>query len=424
MEPLGGGGGGAAGAPEIFAGGTGARGSVRRAVVIGNGCAGAENQCLGLLRALGLADRLTLYRAIRPTGGINKWLHFLPISLHKLVDQLLRQMFSSDKFATLFQGAKMAQYTVCNGQSLGLSSVLEADAKRIVTMVNDTFEKEGLALVVACGRDTISYASSIRCLAPDNVFVIQIQHPRYRLDRFDLVVTPHHDYYALTTRGQREFPHLLWRWITAREPPGPNVVLTVGALHQADSSALRTAASDWHDELANSPKPLVVVNIGGPTRNCSYDVGLAKKLISSLHNVLKTCGSVRISFSRRTPHKVSDLILKEFSTHPKVYIWNGEGPNPHLGHLAWADAFVITADSISMLSEACSTGKPVYVVGTEHCRWKFSDFHNRLHERGAVRPFTGLEDMSDNRSYPPLNDAIDVAARVREVLAERGWTVG
>lgn len=26
-----------------------------------NGCAGAENQCLGLLRALGLADRLTLY---------------------------------------------------------------------------------------------------------------------------------------------------------------------------------------------------------------------------------------------------------------------------------------------------------------------------------------------------------------------------
>uniref|UniRef100_A0A0E0KQC8 Mitochondrial fission protein ELM1 n=1 Tax=Oryza punctata TaxID=4537 RepID=A0A0E0KQC8_ORYPU len=364
MEPLGGGG----GAPEIFAGG--ARGSVRRAVVIGNGCAGAENQCLGLLRALGLSDRLTLYRAIRPTGGINKWLHFLPISLHKLVDQVLRQMFSSDKFATLFQGDKLAQYTVCNGQTVGLSSVLEADTKRIVTMVNDTFEKEGLALVVACGRDTISFASSIRCLAPDNVFVIQVQHPRYRVDRFDFVVTPRHDYYALTARGQREFPHLLWRWITAREPPGPNV------------------------------------------------------LISSLHNVLKTCGSVRISFSRRTPHKVSDLILKEFSRHPKVYIWNGEGPNPHLGHLAWADAFIITADSVSMLSEACSTGKPVYVVGTEHCRWKFSDFHNRLHERGAVRPFTGLEDMSDNWGYPPLNDAIDVAARVREVLAERGWTVG
>jgi mitochondrial fission protein ELM1 len=30
--------------------------------------------------------------------------------------------------------------------------------------------------------------------------------------------------------------------------------------------------------------------------------------------------------------------------------------NPHMGHLAWADAFVITADSVSMLSDACSTG--------------------------------------------------------------------
>uniref|UniRef100_J3LXP3 Mitochondrial fission protein ELM1 n=1 Tax=Oryza brachyantha TaxID=4533 RepID=J3LXP3_ORYBR len=374
------------GAPEIFAGGS--RGAVRRAVVIGNGCAGAEDQCLGLVRALCLADRLMLYRVIRPTGGINKWLHFLPISLHKLVDQVLRQIISSDRCATLFQGKKLAQYSVCNGQPFGLSSVLEADTKRIVTMVNDTFEKEGLALVIACGRDTISYASSIRCLAPDNVFVIQIQHPRSRLDKFDLVV------------------------------------LTVGALHQADSAALHTAACDWHDELANSPKPLVVVNIGGPTRNCNYDVGLAKQLIISLHNVLKTCGSVRISFSRRTPLNVSDLILKEFSSHPKVYIWDGEGPNPHLGHLAWADAFIIAADSISMLSEACSTGKPVYVVGTEHCRWKFSDFHNTLHERGAVRPFTGLEDMSENWSYPPLNDAIVVAARVREVLIERGWTVG
>ncbi|KAG8064432.1 hypothetical protein GUJ93_ZPchr0004g40490 [Zizania palustris] len=412
------------GAPEIFAGGAGSRGAVRRAVVIGNGCAGAESQCLGLVRALGLADRLTLYRVIRPTGGINKWLHFLPIYLHKLVDQVLRQMFSNDRLATLFQGKRLAQYTVGNDQPSGLSSLLEADTKRIVTIVNDTFEKEGLALVVACGRDTISYASSIKRLAPDNVFVIQIQHPRFHLNRFDLVVTPRHDYYALTARGQQEVPRLLRRWITPREPPGTNVVLTVGALHQADFAALRIAASDWHDELANLPKPLIAVNIGGPTRNCNYDVGLAKQLVCSLHNVLKTCGSIRISFSRRTPHMVSDLILKEFSTHSQVYIWDGEGPNPHLGHLAWADAFIITADSISMLSEACSTGKPVYVVGTEYCRWKFSDFHNTLHERGSVRFFTGLEDMSDNWSYPPLNDTTDVASRVREVLAERGWTVG
>ncbi|KAG2566114.1 hypothetical protein PVAP13_7NG212317 [Panicum virgatum] len=372
--------------PEIFAAGGGAA-VVRRAVVIGNGCAGAESQCFGLLRALGLADRFTLYRAIRPTGGINKWLHFLPFSFRKTLDQFHRRVFSDTRFAALVKGNKFVQYPVRNCQSFGLSSVLEADTQKMVTMVCDTFEK-------------------------------------FHLDRFDLVVTPRHDYYAFTAKGQQEVPRLLRRWITPQEPPGPNVVLTAGALHQADSAALRSAAADWHAELTPLPKPLVVVNIGGPTRNCKYDVDLAKQLVNSLHNVLKTCGSVRISFSRRTPQKVSDLILKEFSTHPKIYIWDGEGPNPHLGHLAWADAFIITADSISMLSEACSTGKPVYVIGAEHCRWKFSDFHNRLHERRAVRPFTGLEDMSDSWSYPPLNDAADVAARVREALAQRGWRLG
>jgi Mitochondrial fission ELM1 len=44
-------------------------------------------------------------------------------------------------------------------------------------------------------------------------------------------------------------------------------VLTVGALHQADPVALRVAASAWHDELDPLPKPLLIVNIGGPTSN-------------------------------------------------------------------------------------------------------------------------------------------------------------
>ncbi|EMS51584.1 hypothetical protein TRIUR3_15116 [Triticum urartu] len=290
-------------------------------------------------------------------------------------------------------------------------------------MVRDTFEKEGLAIVVACGRDTIPYASSVRCLAPDNVFVIQIQHPRYRLDRFDLVVTPRHDYYALTAKGQQEVPWLFRRWITPREPPGPNVAQffakschTCGGHfvshtfcgshtlpkefhcytaffflqnHETKQDKLFLFASDHvsHNLIVEFKLDCMLIETGHG--NCNYGVDLAKQLVSSLHNVSETCGSVRISFSRRTPQKVSDLILREFSTHPKFYIWGGEEPNPHLGHLAWADAFIITADSISMLSEACSTGT-----------------------------------MSDSWSYPPLNDAIDVAARVREVLAQHGWTVG
>ncbi|MQL10623.1 hypothetical protein EI010_25780, partial [Escherichia coli] len=90
--------------------------------------------------------------------------------------------------------------------------------------------------------------------------------------------------------------------------------------------------------------------------------------------------------------------------NPKVHIWDGKESNLHMAHLAWADAFVVTADSVSMISEACSTGKPVYVVGAERCRWKFTEFHQTLRELGVVRPFTGSEDISESWSYPPLND--------------------
>eukprot|EP00253_Pinus_taeda_P010124 PITA_10124 len=157
--------------------------------------------------------------------------------------------------------------------------------------------------------------------------------------------------------------------------------------------------------------------------HCKYGTDLAVKLVDALYKVLGKCGTVRISFSRRTPLQVCNIMWKEFGIHPKVYIWDGQDPNPHLGHLAWADAFVVTADSISMLSEACSTGKPVYVIGAERCTWKFTAFHNTLRQRGVVRTFTGTEDMSDSWSYPPLNDNAEAASRVREALAEHGWSL-
>lgn len=396
---------------EIFDGG-----SIRRAVVIGNGFAGAENQCFGLVRALGLWDRHTLYRVNRPRGGaINKWLQWLPVSLHKKMDHLITQ------FQAALQG-KEAEAPFSSTSS-GLSNVLEADAKHIASMARDTFHKNGPLLVVASGRDTIPLVTSIKQLAPQHVFLVQIQHPRSRLNRFDLIITPRHDYYPLTPHAQQQIPWFMRRWITPREPPDEHVILTVGALHQADSAALRGAASVWHDELATLPKPLLVVNIGGPASCCRYGADLAKELTSMLHNVLWSCGSIRISFSRRTPKKVSEIIFEEFSAHPKVFIWDGEGPNPHLGHLAWADAFIITADSVSMLSEAGSTGKPVYVIGAERCTWKFSDFQKSLRGRGVVRPFTGKENISDSWSYHPLNDTAEAAQQVIESLAKRGWTL-
>ncbi|KAE8652813.1 mitochondrial fission protein ELM1 [Cucumis sativus] len=406
---------------EIFEGGV--YGVIRRAVVIGNGSPCAENQCIGLVQALGLADKHVLYRVTRPRGGINDWLHWLPVSLHKKLDYIMTLIGVYTRVLLRSKGRKLVPLSSENGGSTGLSCILEADLKHIVSMVRETYEKSGPLLVVASGRDTITITSSIRRLVSENVFVVQIQHPRLHLNRFDLVITPHHDYYPLTPQAKEQVPRFIRKWITPREPPDQRVVLTVGALHQIDFAALRSAASAWHDVFAPLPKPLLVVNIGGPTSRCRYGVDLAKQLVTGLLSVLASCGSVRISFSDRTPEKVYNVVVKELGDNPKVYIWDRQEPNPHMGHLAWADAFVVTADSVSMISEVCSTGKPVYVIGTERCKWKYSAFHKSLKERGVIRPFTGTEDISESWSYPPLNDTAEAATRVREELAKRGWGI-
>ncbi|KAM0001649.1 putative mitochondrial fission protein ELM1 [Helianthus debilis subsp. tardiflorus] len=97
--------------------------TVRRAIIIGNGFAGAENQCYGLIRALGLSHRHSLYvsvhhlfclltsiysivaifiwcvlllfeqRVRRPKEGINKWLNWLPVSIHTRLHRIKSQLF-------------------------------------------------------------------------------------------------------------------------------------------------------------------------------------------------------------------------------------------------------------------------------------------------------------------------------------------
>jgi len=57
-----------------------------------------------------------------------------------------------------------------------------------------------------------------------------------------------------------------------------------------------------------------------------------------------------ITLSRRTESDVRAAILNELQT-TDAHIWNGEGENPYLGMLAWADAALVTADSVNMVCE-------------------------------------------------------------------------
>jgi hypothetical protein len=122
-----------------------------------------------------------------------------------------------------------------------------------------------------------------------------------------------------------------------------------------------------------------------------------------------------VTTSRRTG-AYNTAILEAWLEGTGAYIWSGMGDNPYEGFLALADAIIVSADSVSMTSEAATTGKPVYRVDLEGGSRRLNAFHKSMEEKGIVRPFMG---QIENWSYTPLNDAQMVADEIEKRLTKR-----
>jgi hypothetical protein len=139
----------------------------------------------------------------------------------------------------------------------------------------------------------------------------------------------------------------------------------------------------------------------------------ARKLGQNLAALAQTRGvGLAVTVSRRTGTENTSALRTALKDTPAV-IWDGQGENPYAGFLALADGIIVTADSISMLSEACAVGKPVYVADMPGGSAKFERFHQSLRSAGHTRPYTG-----DFEFWPatPLAETARVAAFVRDRL--------
>ncbi len=152
--------------------------------------------------------------------------------------------------------------------------------------------------------------------------------------------------------------------------------------------------------------------VGGPVHGSDMEPARAHGLARSVARVAGALGgSVLASTSRRTGREASDALAAGLgSVMHLLYRWGEPGENPYLGFLAAADAVIVTADSLSMLSEACSTSVPVYVALPELAGARHRRFVARLAEAGQVRPF-----RADVSPWPraPLDEAGRVAAEIR-----------
>jgi uncharacterized protein len=248
-------------------------------------------------------------------------------------------------------------------------------------------------IVIAGGRKAVGSARFIKRASQNRTIVIVVQNPHTRLDSFDVVASPVHD-----------------------QLRGPNVIQTDGAANRITQDILDVAALAWSTTLANLPNPRIAVMIGGTSKTHRFGTRQMQDLIVKLKTLQNTHhAGLMITVSRRTPRDLVSMLHTKLKD-PMTYIYDGNGANPYAGFLALADYIVCTSDSVSMLSDAATTGKPVYMVPLPGGSAKFDRFYTHLAELGVIREFDGT---LENWEYPPFDDARRVARAVTSLLQDR-----
>lgn len=240
-------------------------------------------------------------------------------------------------------------------------------------------------LLIASGRKSIAAARYIKRASGGRTFTVQIQDPRIASKNFDLVAVPNHD----SLRGK-------------------NVIVTDAAPNRITPEKLEAARAQFV-QLENLPAPRVAVLIGGNSKDYTLSESRAAALAKDL---LKLNAGLMITTSRRTG-KENEEALRRVLNGKHIFFWDGQGENPYLAMLAWADFILVTEDSASMISDAASTGKPVYRLQLDGKSRRLSKLHCHLENKGILRVFDG---KLEKYSYTRLNDAGKIAAAIKTRL--------
>lgn len=261
------------------------------------------------------------------------------------------------------------------------------------------WESEGLPdLIISSGRRTAAIASYLKIKSNNNLKIIQIMHPNLPTKQFDIIISPNHDKIKITDS---------------------NIIKVTGAL-----SSITSQIQDGGKELRqNYPdlKKFVAVIIGGNTKKNTFTDQNATELARILSNIFENLPiPFFISFSRRTPNSVKQIIKNNLSSLPTI-IYDPMEPNakknPYFGMLSEANYIVCTADSISMCSEAASTSKPLYIYCPDNFK---SPKHLFFREELLKLRIAKILDISvvyfEKYKYIPLEEIERVRGKVVQKL--------
>jgi len=225
-------------------------------------------------------------------------------------------------------------------------------------------------IVISAGSSTALINSVLADINLAKALVIMCPPFYLGAGAFDLIIAPGHD----------------------NPPKIKKVAITQGALNLINDEYLKAESESLSKDLNKGVESFGTNNIGfligGDTKDFHLDKGLITDIILQLKKISVGSGNgLLISTSRRTSGEIEELFKSQLANFEKtkLLIIANEFNSPHAvgGILALSEIVIVSPESISMVSEAASSGKCVVVfdskVSPKHRR-----FLNQMHRSGYI----------------------------------------
>ncbi len=242
-------------------------------------------------------------------------------------------------------------------------------------------------VVISCGRKSVIPSIILKKKYKEKIFTIHIQEPKVGLNNFDLIIVPEHD----NLRGE-------------------NVISSKGAIHYITKAEIEKSKPYLTNKITSNK--IVTLILGGPNKYYDFSVEELTKVFNEIKSKFISLEyKVVVVPSMRTPKTIIDLAVKEFVGHG--YVVQNIDRNAYLSSLGLAKNIIVTCDSTSMISEAATSGKPIFIahMKTKKNNYRFKKFFQLFREMGITR---NLGEKIEDWNYNYFNEAERIAKIVKE----------
>ena len=236
-------------------------------------------------------------------------------------------------------------------------------------------------VVIGIGRQSVLPTLYMRHFSK----AIFIQNPKINPKYFDCVIAPQHDNLS-----------------------APNVINLTGSLHKISPEYIANLPASKFQ----SNKPIIAIFIGGNSKHVTYTDDMMHTMCANFKALANQGYDLLITPSRRTQKEHIDIIQNSLGK-TALHIWDLKSDNPYQDYLKAASNFIVTSDSISMMSELCSTGKPTYLIDVGVTKQKFQNFITNLYQIKAVKP---VESRLVDFTPHVLTDLKDCIKKVKQFI--------